>query len=80
MANVTVVVDAGTLRRARAKALEQGTSVSAVVRDYLEAYAGPSGAAQAIEEFLELASQTRATSAGTPAWTREELHDRAGLR
>jgi hypothetical protein len=80
MANITVVVGVDTLRRARTKALEQGTSVNALVRDFLDEYAGPSVAGQAIGEFLELASQTRATSAGMPAWTRDEVNDRAGLR
>ena len=40
MANLTVVIESDTLKRARMEALEEGTSVNAVVRDYLADYAG----------------------------------------
>jgi len=39
MANLTLAVDDDLLRRARVRAAEQGTSVNAVVRDLLIAYA-----------------------------------------
>jgi hypothetical protein len=34
------VIESETLKRARMRALEEGTSVNAVVRDYLVDYAG----------------------------------------
>ena len=40
MANLTVVIESETSKRARMRALEEGTSVNAVVRDYLAEYAG----------------------------------------
>ena len=40
MANLTIIVDDEVLKRARVRAKEQGTSVNAVLRDYLEQYAG----------------------------------------
>lgn len=40
MTNLTITVDEQTLKRARMRALEEGTSVNAVLRDYLEAYSG----------------------------------------
>lgn len=40
MARLTSKVDGGTLKRARIQALEEGTSVDAVLRGYLEEYAG----------------------------------------
>lgn len=81
MASLTITVDPEVLRRARRKAVGQGTSVNALMSAYLEAYAGTSGAAQAITEFLDLAAKAGASSgeAGR-SWKREELHDRAGLR
>jgi len=36
MATLTIVVNEAVLRRARMRALEQQTSVNAVLRDYLE--------------------------------------------
>lgn len=39
MANLTVVVDENLIRRARMRAIEQGTSLSAKVREFLQGYA-----------------------------------------
>jgi hypothetical protein len=80
MTNVTITVKIDTLRRARTKALEQGTSVNAVLGEFLDGYAGPSPAAQAVAEFLEIAARLDVRSKPGETWTREELHDRAGLR
>jgi hypothetical protein len=74
MANLTVTIDAGILARARARALERGTSVNAVVREHLEAYAGESPAARAIAEYLELADRAivaRGVAVGDPAGERD---------
>ena len=38
--NLTVVVDEDTLKRARIRAIQENTSVNAVVREFLAAYAG----------------------------------------
>ncbi|MGI8439844.1 MAG: hypothetical protein ACR2NV_06550 [Thermoleophilaceae bacterium] len=77
MANLTLTVDEDTLLRARVKALEQGTSVNAVVRDYLDRFAGASPAHAGLAAFLEGA---RASSAGSGtggrSWTREGVHER----
>ena len=40
MANPTIAVDDGTLKKARMRALGEDTSVNAVLREYLEEYAG----------------------------------------
>lgn len=40
MKNITVTVDDDTYRRARIRAAELGTSVSATVRDFLTSFAG----------------------------------------
>lgn len=40
MTEVTLKIDDEVLKRARIRALERGTSVNAVVRDYLASYAG----------------------------------------
>jgi len=77
VANLTLTFDDDTLRRARIRALEQGTSVNALVRDYLEGFAGESEAAEGLRRFLDA---TRHSGAGSGAdgrsWTRDELYDR----
>jgi plasmid stability protein len=75
MSNLTLVIDDDVLRRARIRALEQGTSVNALVRDYLARVAGDSEAAQGIVEFLAAVQGTGAGS-GARSWTRDELYDR----
>jgi len=39
MANLTIAIDDAVLKQARIRAIEQGTSVNAVLRDYLTDYA-----------------------------------------
>ncbi len=81
MANLTIAIDEQLLRRARVRALEDGTSVNALLRTYLERYAGVGEADATLSRFARLARQSVATSgAGGRTWAREELHDRTDLR
>jgi len=72
MSNLTLVVDAELLLRARKRALAQGTSVNALVRACLESYAGRDGAGAAMRAFIDRAAAAGARSGRD--WTREELH------
>jgi hypothetical protein len=81
VANLTVTIDDTVLKRARKRALEEGTSVNAIVRERLEAYAGEDEAAAAMREFLEWARTVDAGSGPEGrTWTREDLYDRPVLR
>ena len=77
MTNLTLTIDEEILRRARIRALEMGTSVNALVREYLGQLAGRSGAATGIAEFF---AATRGAGSGSGpegrTWTRDELYDR----
>jgi plasmid stability protein len=77
MTNLTLTVDEDVLRMARIRALEMGTSVNALVRDYLEQLIGHSTAAEGIEEFF---AATKGAGAGSGAegrsWSRDELYER----
>jgi Family of unknown function (DUF6364) len=77
LANLTVTVDERVLKRARIKAIEQGTSVNRVVSEYLERWAGASQTQEALASFLELAARSEASSGpGGRTWRREDLYDR----
>jgi hypothetical protein len=77
MANLTITIDERLLKQARMRALEDGTSVNALLRAYLERYAGSGDATEALARFARLARRSTATSGpGGRAWTRDELHDR----
>ena len=81
MANLTIAIDERLLKRARIRALEDGTSVNALLRAYLERYAGSGDTGAALGGFVRLAQASTATSGpGGRAWTRDELHERTGLR
>lgn len=77
MANLTIVVDDRVLKRARMRALEDGTSVNAVVREYLTAYAGEAGTREVREAYTSLAESSLASSGpGGRTWTRDDAHER----
>jgi plasmid stability protein len=76
MANLTITLEDELLRRARLRALEQNTSVNALLRDYLTAYAAAESAwDQATTTILELSGRAR-SARKNPTWTRDELHER----
>lgn len=78
MANLMLSIDEDVLKRARVRALEWGTSVDALVREYLEGLVARDTSQSGMEPFLTLAKSIRASSGpGGRTWTREELHRRA---
>ena len=77
MANLTLTVSDDVLLRARRRALDHGTSVNALVREYLEHFAGEADASDVGHALVELAE--RASGSSGPAgraWTRDEAHER----
>lgn len=76
MANLTLTIDERVLRRARLRAIEEGTSVNAIVRTHLERYAGDDQGRDAMRALLELSNRSTASSGPEGrTWTREEIYD-----
>lgn len=79
MANLTISVESDILKQARIRALQENTSVNAVLSDYLQNYAGADENRQrrqkALENLLKIAGEAKAGSAGKK-WSREELYER----
>jgi len=76
MANLTITIDAATLKKARMRALEQNTSVNRVLRQYLEVYAGVSrDQSDSVNKILAL-SYASASRRGKRQWSRDDLHER----
>lgn len=85
--NLTITVDADVLKRARMRAIEEDTSVSAVLREHLAVYADPvrslhraaneaaRGRAEAIERLIRLSKTPR-----PEAWPPDATRDRHGTR
>lgn len=76
LANLTLTLDPTLLKRARIRALEQGTSVNSVVRGYLQAYVGATQQ-DAIDSLLHMSELAQSGVNGQGrSWTRDELHER----
>jgi hypothetical protein len=76
MANLTITIDEEVLRKARMRALAQGTSVNAILAEYLEAYADlQARQEEATRSLLRLSRKAKSGSARR-RWTRDELHER----
>jgi len=76
MKNITVSVDDQTYRRARIKAAEQDTSVSALVKQFLvELAAEESEADRLMREEQELREQIHKFRAA-PRLSRDQVHER----
>lgn len=73
--NLTITVQDELLKRARMRALEENTSVNAVLRKFLESYVDTTRQRRAVERLLAL-SRTVQAGRGNARWTRDELHDR----
>jgi hypothetical protein len=76
MKNITVSIDDETYRRARMKAAERDTSVSALVKRFLADLASEESAAERLKrEERELRARIVAFCAGD-RWSREDVHRR----
>jgi len=76
MAKLTIAIDERVLERARSRASQQGTSLEALVRSYVESFAsGEEERMQAVKSLLDLSRKTGGGSGGR-RWTRDELHER----
>jgi len=77
MTNLTITVDEDTLRRARIRALQEGSSVNALMREFLVKYANESDRTDRdraiLARMLEHANEISGDSGGRP-WTRKEIY------
>lgn len=79
MANLTISVDEQVLKRARIRALEEDTSVNAVLGSFLKEYARLDEVRRdrrlALGRLLRLADE-HPIDRGGKRWSRDELYDR----
>jgi hypothetical protein len=74
MPNLTITVDADTLRRARVRAVQRGESVNAMLAEALHRYAEdtrPGDVFAAIEAVAD--AHALGSESGQRTWTREDL-------
>ncbi len=79
MSNLTISVDSEVLKRARIRALEENSSVNAVLGNYLMEYARIDEVRrrrlEALKRLLEIAD-AHPIDRGARRWNRGELHER----
>lgn len=80
MKNITLAVDDATYRRARRKAAERGTSVSALVRELLQTLDAPEAASAAVTKALFAEMDRAKNFSASTRLSREQVHERALLR
>jgi len=76
MKNVTIALDESLLREARRIAADRGTTLNAMLREFLEGLIErDSRAAKARRRIVELCRETQA-EVGPGTWSRDEIHER----
>ena len=80
MKNITVSVDDEVHRRARIKAAERGTSVSAAVREFLMRWSGEETDFERRKRLQDETLRSIRAFRGGDRLSREEVHGRADLR
>jgi hypothetical protein len=76
MANLTITIDQDVLRRARLKALQEGTSVNRMLRQHLETYVEEDHRwHDAVRKLLRLSKRATSGSGGRRS-RRQEVYER----
>jgi hypothetical protein len=76
MANLTITVDEEALKKARIRALQEGTSVNALLKQFVEAYAGVNLEQRHAIDRIATLSRNSGSRRGGRTWTRDDLHER----
>ena len=76
MGNLTITVDDESLKKARIRALQEGTSVNALLREFLDSYSGVSREQREAVSLIVGLSRASQSRRGGLKWTRDELHER----
>jgi plasmid stability protein len=75
--NLTISIDEKVIRKARVRAINEGTSISARIRKFLAVYVeGENRQQSAARNFIASARRSKANRDGV-AWARADAYDRA---
>jgi hypothetical protein len=75
MGNLTITVDEESFKKPRLRALQEGTSVNALLRDFLDSYADLRREQQQAVGRLVALSRSSKSRRGGRIWTRVDLHE-----
>ena len=74
--NITLSVDEAVIRTVRLYAAERGSTVNALVREFLGSLAAREDRARRARQRIRELSERSAARIGSRSWTREDLHER----
>ena len=74
--NLTLTLDEDLLKAARKVAVDRGTSVNQLVRDFLAQVVRETNQQQSALAEIDDSFRTSRVRVGKRAWTREDLHER----
>ena len=77
MKNITVSIDDDTYRRARVRAAEQDTSVSALVREFLQQVAAGESETESLKRQERMLREQVKNFSGANRLSRDEIHGRS---
>ena len=76
MKNITLSIDEDVVRTVRRYAVERGSTVNALVREFLTGIANREDRARKARQQIRQLSEQSTARVGSRSWTREELHER----
>ena len=76
MKNITLSIDEDVVRTVRRYAAERGSTVNALVREFLTGLAHREDRARKARRRIRQLSEQSTAQVGSRSWTREELHER----
>lgn len=76
MKNITLSIDEDVLMVVRRYAVEQGSSVNGIVREFLTGIAERDDRAKKVRKKIRQLSNRSTARIGSKSWTRDELHER----
>ena len=77
MKNITLSIDEDVVCTVRRYAAEHGSTVNALVRDFLTGIADREDRASKAGQRIRQLSEQSTARVGSRSWTREELHERS---
>ncbi len=76
MRNITLSIDEDVVRTVRRYAVERGSTVNALVREFLTGIANREDRARKARQRIRQLSEQSTARVGSRSWTREELYER----
>lgn len=76
MTNVTLSIDENDLKQARLLALQEGTSLNMVIREFVKGYIGQTKRYQQVTERILRSADASTYEIGKKQWTRGDLYER----